>query len=186
MNIATFDYSPPKSLTANFIFSASRKASASGFEPQECLLIGNCKRTSWLPCWLQRGEQVSHQMRTSMNMWHIRLHQAWLRLHTLVFKSLGEITKSPKKRYQLPHKKDLCPPKRFLKKTLCGAMKGNLQMSHFAYTCKMQYPLNLVFESREYLWFYWTFCIVILDYGLKLHKLSNHTLVMLQKQLEIH
>ena len=25
------------------------------------------------------------------------------------------------------------------------------------------------------------FCIVILDYGLKLHKLSNHTLVMLQK-----
>ena len=45
---------------------------------------------------------------------------------------------------------------------------------------------NLVLESWEYLWFYWTFCIVILDYGLKLHKLSNHTLVMLQKWLEIH
>ena len=30
------------------------------------------------------------------------------------------------------------------------------------------------------------FCIVILDYGLKLHKLSIHTLVMLQKWLEIH
>ena len=59
-------------------------------------------------------------------------------------------------------------------------------MSHFAYACKMRYPFNLVLESWEYLWFYWTFCIVILDYGLKLHKLSNHTLVMLQKWLEIH
>ena len=59
-------------------------------------------------------------------------------------------------------------------------------MSHFAYACKMRYPLNLVLESWKYLWFYWTFCIVILDYGLKLHKLSIHTLVMLQKWLEIH
>ena len=56
-----------------------------------------------------------------------------------------------------------------------------INMSHFAYACKMRYPLNLVLESWEYLWFYWTFCIVILDYGLKLHKLSIHTLVMLQK-----
>ena len=62
----------------------------------------------------------------------------------------------------------------------------NIYMSHFAYACKMRYPLNLVLESWEYLSFYWTFCIVILDYGLKLHKLSNHTLVMLQKWLEIH
>ena len=52
--------------------------------------------------------------------------------------------------------------------------------------CKMRYPLNLVLESWEYLWFYWTFCIVILVYGLKLHKLSIHTLVILQKWLEIH
>ena len=59
-------------------------------------------------------------------------------------------------------------------------------MSHFAYACKMRYPLNLVLEKSEYLWFYLTFCIVILDCGLKLHKLSNHTLVMLQKWLEIH
>ena len=61
-----------------------------------------------------------------------------------------------------------------------------IYMSHFAYACKMRCPLNLVLEKSEYLWFYWTFCIVILDYGLKLHKLSNHTLVMLQKWLEIH
>ena len=27
-------------------------------------------------------------------------------------------------------------------------------MSHFAYTCKMRYPLNLVLENSEYLWFY--------------------------------
>ena len=56
-----------------------------------------------------------------------------------------------------------------------------LYMSHFTYACKMRCPLNLVLENSEYLWFYGTFCIVILDYGLKLDKLSNHTLVMLQK-----
>ena len=68
----------------------------------------------------------------------------------------------------------------------CLVSTVSTYMSHFAYVCKMRYPLNLVLESWEYLWFYWTFCIVILDYGLKLHKLSNHTLVMLQKWLEIH
>ena len=66
------------------------------------------------------------------------------------------------------------------------AFYAKIYMSHFAYACKMRYPLNLVLESWEYLWFYWTFCIVILDYGLKLHKLPIHTLVMLQKWLEIH
>ena len=54
-------------------------------------------------------------------------------------------------------------------------------MSHFSYTCKMRYPLNLVLENWEYLWSYLTFCIVILDYGLKLNKLLIHTLVILQK-----
>ena len=58
---------------------------------------------------------------------------------------------------------------------------SNWYMSHFAYACKMRCPLNLVLENSEYLWFYLTFCIVILDCGLKLHKLSNHILVMLQK-----
>ena len=47
--------------------------------------------------------------------------------------------------------------------------------------CKMQCPLNLVLESWEYLWFYLTFWIAILDCGLKLHKLLIHILVMLQK-----
>ena len=59
-------------------------------------------------------------------------------------------------------------------------------LSHFSYACKMRYPLNLVLESWEYLWSYLTFWVVILGYGLKLHKLSIHTLVMLQKWLEIH
>ena len=63
---------------------------------------------------------------------------------------------------------------------------ARIYMSHFAYACKMRCLLNLVLENSEYLWFYWTFCIVILDNGLKLHKLSNHTLVILQKWLEIH
>ena len=59
-------------------------------------------------------------------------------------------------------------------------------MSHFAYVYKMRCPLNLVLESWEYLRSYLTFWVVILDYGLKLDKLSIHTLVMLQKWLEIH
>ena len=59
-------------------------------------------------------------------------------------------------------------------------------MSHFSYACKMQYPLNLVLENCEYLWFYLTFWIAILDSGLKLPKLLIHTLVMLEKGLEIH
>ena len=50
----------------------------------------------------------------------------------------------------------------------------------------MQYLLNLVLENSKYLWFYWTFYIVILDYGLNLRKLSIHTLFSLQKWLEIH
>ena len=62
-----------------------------------------------------------------------------------------------------------------------GAQVAILDMSHFAYVCKMRYPLNLVLESSEYLWFYLTFWIAILDCGLKLHKLLNHTLVILQK-----
>ena len=59
-------------------------------------------------------------------------------------------------------------------------------MSHFSYACKMRYPLNLVLENCEYLWFYLTFWIAILDCDLKLHKLLIHTLVMLQKWIEIH
>ena len=59
--------------------------------------------------------------------------------------------------------------------------KTDIIYSHFSYACKMQYPLNLVLESWEYLWSYLTFWVVILDYGLKLHKLSICTLVMPQK-----
>ena len=59
-------------------------------------------------------------------------------------------------------------------------------MSHFSYACKMPCPLNLVLENCEYLWFYLTFWIVILDSDLKLPKLSIHTLVMLKEGLEIH
>ena len=61
-----------------------------------------------------------------------------------------------------------------------------IHMSHFSYACKMRCPLNLVLEYCKYLWFYLTFWIAILDSGLKLPKLSIHTLVMLEKGLEIH
>ena len=30
----------------------------------------------------------------------------------------------------------------------------DIYMSHFSYTCKMRYPLNLVLENCKYLWFY--------------------------------
>ena len=77
----------------------------------------------------------------------------------------------------------------YLKNDKYGIYRKNINkilMSHFAYACKMWCPLNLVLESWEYLWFYLTFWIAILDCGLKLHKLSIHTLVMLQKWLEIY
>ena len=63
----------------------------------------------------------------------------------------------------------------------CEKCNFKIYMSHFAYVCKMRCPLNLVLESWEYLWSYLTFWVAILDYGLKLHKLSIHTLIMLQK-----
>ena len=31
-------------------------------------------------------------------------------------------------------------------------------MSHFSYMCKMRYPLNLVLENWDYLWFYFLHC----------------------------
>ena len=34
------------------------------------------------------------------------------------------------------------------------AFQRIIYMSHFAYACKMWYPLNLVLEKSEYLWFY--------------------------------
>ena len=67
-----------------------------------------------------------------------------------------------------------------------GYWNGWQHMSHFSYSCKMWCPLNLVLENWEYLWFYWAFWIVVLDCGLKLHKLLIHTLVMLQKWIEIN
>ena len=35
-----------------------------------------------------------------------------------------------------------------------AGIKPITYMSHFSYASKMQYPLNLVLESWEYLWFY--------------------------------
>ena len=47
--------------------------------------------------------------------------------------------------------------------------------------CKMWYLLNLVFENLKYIWFYLTLWVVIVNDGLKLPKLSIHTLIILQK-----
>ena len=45
----------------------------------------------------------------------------------------------------------------------------------------MRYPPNLVLENWEYLWFYLTFWVVILNGGLKVTRHLIHTLIMLQK-----
>ena len=62
----------------------------------------------------------------------------------------------------------------------------NIYMTFLSYLSKMRCPLNLVFENFKYLWFYWTFLVVISNGGLKLPKLSIYTIVMLQKWLKIH
>ena len=74
--------------------------------------------SDWLPCWLPRGQQVSHQRWISGNVYYIHLLQVWIRLPTLALKPRGDITRSPKQGNQWPHKKDLCPPKIKKKSTL--------------------------------------------------------------------
>ena len=49
------------------------------------------------------------------NIYHICLHQVLIRLPTLALKPKGDVTRSPKQRYQWPHKKDL-PPLKFFNK----------------------------------------------------------------------
>ena len=47
----------------------------------------------------------------------------------------------------------------------------------------MRYPLNLVLEICEYLWFYLTFWIAILDCDLKLHSYPCHASEMTRNTL---
>ena len=140
-------------------------------------------RTSWFNCVLEFTIKFikSHLLPTSREKLKVVMF-LWIRFHDIIYVIVMQ--------YQ---PLNLHIPKCRVKRAFIGA-QGNkriysltcLHMSHFAYACKMRYPLNLVLENIEYLWFYWTFCIVILDYGLKLHNLSIRTLVMLQKWLEIH
>ena len=53
----------------------------------------------------------------------------------------------------------------------------------FSYLCKMRYLLNLVLENWNYLTFYLTFWVVILNGGLKLPQLSCHALEMTRDNL---
>ena len=78
-------------------------------------LLNACGECDWLPCWLPRGQQVSHQR------WIWGIHCAQARKHaskgsTLALKPRADITRNPKPGCQRPHKKDLCPPKNFFKK----------------------------------------------------------------------
>ena len=85
-------------------------------------LWGNGGMVSWnapgmprLSCLQQRGQQVLHQRWILGNMYHIWLQ---IRLPTLVLKPRGNITRSPKRWHQWPHKKDVFPPKIIFKKNL--------------------------------------------------------------------
>ena len=66
--------------------------------------------------------------------------------------------------------------------------KRQLISDTLKYLNHRMYTMDIVvlLESQEYLWFYLTFWIAILDCGWKLHRLSIHTLVMLQKWLKIY
>ena len=70
--------------------------------------------TTRLPCWLPRGQQVSHEKW----IWGICCTQATkqARESTVALKPRADITRSPKQGYQWPHKKDLCPAIFFIKK----------------------------------------------------------------------
>ena len=41
------------------------------------------------PCWLSRGQQVLHQSWISRNIYHVCLHQVWIKLPTLALKPRG-------------------------------------------------------------------------------------------------
>ena len=62
-----------------------------------------------------------------------------------------------------------------------GHYTATLYMYNSRKVCKMWYPHNLVLENLKYLLFYLTFWVVISNGGLKLPKLSIHSLAMFQK-----
>ena len=76
-----------------------------------------CRECDWLPCWLPRGQQVSHQRWISV-ICCVQARKHTSEGSTLALKPRGDITRSPKQGYQWPHKKDSCPPKNILKKKI--------------------------------------------------------------------
>ena len=87
-------------------------------EPHQCLLTGTWKRMAQLPSWPPRGlagvtpelnlrEHVTCTLPPSANK---AIHSGFE-----THRPRGDITRSPKQRYQWPHKKNLCPPNFFIK-----------------------------------------------------------------------
>ena len=98
-----------------------------GFEPpnlhqclQTCLQVYGSKRLS------------CHADPNTVNRCHTRGEseeqcagkKVW-KISTLVLKPRADITRSPKQVYQWPHEKNVCPPKRFLKKSQSQLYHGN-------------------------------------------------------------
>ena len=92
-----------------------------GSSPEPPSMLADPSAGMWiekarLPCWPLYSQQVLHQR------WISRIHCMQATKHasegsTLTLKPRGDVTRSPKQRYQWPFEKDLCPPKKFLKKT---------------------------------------------------------------------
>ena len=59
---------------------------------------------------------LKNEVRYFTNIYkHVRLCQVRIRLPIRALIPRGDVTRNPKQGYQWPHKKDLCPPKIFLK-----------------------------------------------------------------------
>ena len=94
---------------------------APGFESHQCL-AGMWKR--WLSCHAGHQEVgkccTRGESQGMCNVTHMPLLSSNKAEPTLALKPRGDITRSRKQGYQWPHKKDSCPPKIFLKKSIDG------------------------------------------------------------------
>ena len=84
--------------------------------------------------------------------YHVRLRQLRIRPPTLALKPRGDVTRSLKQEYQWPNKRDMCPPKVFIKKVLSQyRTKVRLYKYVYMYVCKcMSITINIHITSNRY------------------------------------
>ena len=81
---------------------------SSPFQSGRCgilpLLKHACGESNWLLCWPYTPANVSLQRWISGKIYHIHLHQGWIRWLTRALKPRGDVTRSPNQGYQWPQK----------------------------------------------------------------------------------